>query len=125
TAVASRVLAELPAKEVSRLRDRATRILDTVGPMGFAVYIVRAANAFGRVRQDLPNHATSDLSEWFRLYESKKALLEPGPGSEHDCLQDFLVARSWETLPDDAPIPALVDYAVQAPAGPLEAIHGL
>jgi hypothetical protein len=118
-------LMELPAREVARLRGLATWVLDVAGSTGFAVYIARAASAFGTVRQDLPNHAANDLSDWFREYGRRQALLKPGPGSDYERLQDFLAARSWETLPDEAPIPALLDYAIQAPAEQLEGIHGL
>jgi len=124
-AIARKALSELPAREISRLRGRASLVLDTAGTSDFTVYIKRAALAFGRVRQDLPNHAAGDLSDWFRLYASKEGFLKTGPGSEHDRLQAFLAARALDALPDDAPIPALLDQAILTPAESLEAIHTL
>jgi hypothetical protein len=123
--LASRALAELPPEETGRLRDLATGILDTVGPTGFAVYLARAENAFRRVRQDLPDLAAGELANWFRLYEPRQGLLKAGPGSEHNRLQDFLTLRGWEALPEDAPIPTLLDYAIQAPVETLELVHAL
>ncbi len=120
-----RALAELPAREVGRLRERSIRILDTVGETGFALYLERAANAFSKVREDLPNQVPSDLAAWFKQFESQKALLKPGPGSTHDRLHDFLEARSWESLLPDSPISVLLDLAIQAPAEPLESTFGL
>lgn len=122
--IAGNALSELPAKEVNRLRDRASLVLDIAGT-DFTVYIARAAAAFGRVRQDLPNHAAGDLSDWFRLHTSKEGLLKTGPGSEHDRLHAFLEAKSLETLLDDAPIPLLLDHAIAAPAESLDGIHAL
>jgi hypothetical protein len=121
-ALASKALTELPAKEVGRLRDRATRVLDTAGATGFAVYIARAALAFGRVRQELPNHAAGDLSDWFRQYDSKQGLLKVGADSEFDRVHAFIAASP---LPDNAPIPVLLEHAIQAPAESLEGIYAL
>jgi hypothetical protein len=65
------------------------------------------------------------LSNWFRLHESRQELLKAGPGSEHDRLQEFLSLRRWEALPEDAPVPALLDQAIQAPAETLELVYDL
>jgi hypothetical protein len=124
-AIASKALSELPAKEVSRLRERVNLVLGTVGASDYTVYVARAALAFGRVRQDLPNHAASDLSEWFRSHSAKEELLKTGPDSQHDRLQVFLEARPLDTLADDAPVPILLDQAILAPAESLEGIHTL
>ncbi len=123
-AIARKALSELPAREVRRLRERANFILENAGT-DFTVYIERAALAFERVRQDLPNHAAGALSDWFRLYASKEGLLKKKPGSEHDRVQAFLEARSLDTLPDDAPVSVLLDQAILAPAESLEGIHAV
>jgi hypothetical protein len=123
--LASRALVDLGPREAGRLRDRATRIIDICGATGFALYVARAATAFGRVRQDLPNYAAGDLANWFRQHGSKQALLKPGGESEHDRVQNFLTSRVWETLPPNAPLPIVFDYAIQAPAEALEGIHDL
>jgi hypothetical protein len=123
-AIARKALSELPGKEVSRLRDRAEVVLNTAGS-DFTVYLNRAAKAFGRVRQDLPNHAAGDLSDWFRAYTSKEGFLKFGSGSEHDRLRTFLETRPLDKLLKDAPIPALLDEAVLAPAESLESIYTL
>ena len=124
-AIARKALSELPAKEILRLRERVNLVLDTVGPSDYTVYIARAVLAFGRVRQDLPNHAAGDLSEWFRLRSAKEELLKTGPGSQHDLLQVFLEARPLDTVADNAPIPVLLDQAILAPAESLDGIHTL
>jgi hypothetical protein len=123
--IAERALTDLPSKEVSRLRERSTQIIDTTGATGFAMYLKRAEIAFDKVRQDLPNCAASDLSAWFKLYEAKQALLKPGPDSEHDRLQAFLDARALASVSDDAPVPVLLTHAIQAPAEPLEYTYAL
>jgi hypothetical protein len=123
--VARKALSELPAKEVSRLRDRVSLVLSTVGTSDYTVYVARAALAFGRVRQDLPNHAAGALSEWFRLHAAKEELLKTGSGSQHERLQMFLEARPLDSLTNDAPIPVLLDQAILAPAESLEGLHSL
>jgi hypothetical protein len=124
-ATAARALADLPLREASRLRERTTRIIDTAGATGFAVYLKRAAIAFDKIRQELPNHAASELSAWFKQYEAKQALLNSGPDSEHNRLQAFLDARSMASVPDDAPVPILLNHAIQAPAESLENAYAL
>jgi hypothetical protein len=124
-AVARDAFARLPKNEVNRLQERAARIVEIAGSEHFAVYVRRAEVAFGRVRQDLPNVASGDLIEWFRLLESRKDFLSAGPGSEHDRLQAFLTARSVEIIPENETNSALLDHAVQAPAEALECIHDL
>ena len=118
-------LADLPAREVNRLREYATRILETTGNAGFALYLARAASAFGSVRTELPSHSPETLATWFRMYEGKKKLLEQGPDTESDHLQAYLVERPLENLPGDAPIPVLLDHAIQAPAEALESLEAL
>lgn len=122
---AAKALDELPTKECTRLRGRATGIIEAVGNANFPSYFERAAQAFGQVRQGLPAHAPSKLSAWFQQYNSKLGLLKAGPNTERDALLAFLTARSWESLSDNAPVPLLLDHAIRAPAEPLEAIHGL
>jgi hypothetical protein len=124
-AAANEAFTRVPKNEVNRLKERATRIVEIAGSEHFAVYVRRAEAAFGRVRQDLPNVASGDLVEWFRLLESRKELLTAAPGSEHDCLQAFLGERSLETIPENASNSVLLNHAVRAPAESLEAIHDL
>ncbi len=122
---AERALTDLPSKEVSRIRERITKILEIAGANGFAMYLARASIAFDKVRQELPNHAASDLSAWFKQYEAKQALLKPGPDSEHDRLQVFLDAQASTPMPEEAPVPVLLNHAIQAPAEPLEYVYAL
>lgn len=123
--VASTALADLPRREVLRLRDYAMRVLEITGAAGFTVYLTRAAIAFGSIRKELPSHTPDTFSEWFRLFEGKKKLLEPGPGSENENLQEYLTGRTFESLPEDSPIPVQLDHAIQAPGESLESLHGL
>jgi len=99
--------------------------MEIAGSEHFAVYVRRAEAAFGRIRQDLPNVASGDLVEWFRLLESRKGLLASGPGSEHDRLQVFLAERTLEMIPEDASNSVLLDHAVRAPAESVEAVYDL
>jgi len=121
--VARKALSDLPPKEISRLRDRTNRVVDTAAPTGFQVYIARAALAFARVGQDFPEHSAGALSDWFQLYEATQALLRPG--SALPDLSAFLANRPLEALPSGVPIPVLLDHAIRAPADSLEAIHSL
>lgn len=123
--IAKKALSELPAKELTRLRERRARIREVLGTSSLAVYVARAAAAFGQVRQELPTHATGDLAEWFRNYESKQVLLKAGEGSEHDRLQAFLADPSLESIADSAPIPLLLDLVIPAPAESLDSIQVL
>jgi hypothetical protein len=123
-AIAEKALQELPGREVRRLNERATLVLETAGA-DFTVYIARAALAFDRVRQHLPTHAPGDFSEWFRLHASKEALLKTGPNSEHDRLKTFLEARSFDGISTDAPVTVLLERAILAPAESLEGIYAL
>ncbi len=107
------------------MRERVNLVLNTVGPSDYTVYVARAALAFGSVRQDLPNHAAGALAEWFRLQSAKEELLKTGRDSQHDRLQAFLEARPLDTLPDNAPVPVLLDQAILAPAESLDGIHTL
>jgi hypothetical protein len=122
--MAEKALAELPSREVRRLRERTEYVLATAGS-DFTLYLSRAAVAFDRVRQDLPNHAAGALADWFRLFASKEGLLKTGPGSEHERLKAFLEARTLVELSEDTPVPVLLDHAILAPAESLDGIHGL
>ncbi len=116
--IAQEALKDLPSREIRRLRERTTRIIETTGATDFALYIKRAALAFEKFRQELPNQFASDLSEWFRQYESKQSLLKPGP--EHDRLQAFLATEPLASIPEYASISDLLTHAIQTPAEILE-----
>ena len=116
---------DLPAKEISRLRERAVRVVEIAGSDDFPLYVKRASQAFERVRKDLPTVVPGELAEWFKLVGTKSDLLAGGPGPKNDRLRSFLATRPLESLPADSSMSVLLEHAINAPAESLEGIHDL